>query len=158
MKIRFQKGKEGKATIVWMRDAGTREVFRASAFFVSHDLTHYAVETNLGLKNAFYGLMAQGWEIEDFGRKDPITNKTLPLPLEAGIAEAIVGLIQLEQGGRLTPKDTATIIEEERAKGGYADIPLTEASLNTIRETANNLIAQWEALEADSFFDLDFEG
>ena len=48
--------------------------------------------------------------------------------------------------------------EEERAKGGYADIPLTEASLNTIRETANNLIAQWEALEADSFFDLDFEG
>jgi hypothetical protein len=36
-----------------------------AAFFPGHDLTHFAVESELPGTIAFYGLIAAGWDIED---------------------------------------------------------------------------------------------
>ena len=52
---------------------------RHAAFFSLHDLTHFAVETTLGLKRAFFGLIAEGWDIEDTTGK----GARGPLPAEA---------------------------------------------------------------------------
>lgn len=38
---------------------------RHAAFFALHDLTHFAVESTLGFQRGFFGLIAQGWEIEE---------------------------------------------------------------------------------------------
>ena len=40
-------------------------------FFVRHDLTHYALETVLGHRRGFYGLVAEGWDFTDFGSPWP---------------------------------------------------------------------------------------
>jgi hypothetical protein len=40
-------------------------------FFVAHDLTHFAVETILGYRRGFYGLVAEGWALSDFGTPWP---------------------------------------------------------------------------------------
>jgi hypothetical protein len=36
-----------------------------AAHFALHDLTHYAVETALGYRRGFFGLIAEGWDVED---------------------------------------------------------------------------------------------
>jgi hypothetical protein len=42
-------------TSTWQRHTGAR-----AGFFAVHDLTHYAVETELGVRHGFYGLVADG--------------------------------------------------------------------------------------------------
>ncbi len=59
---------DGSAT--WQRQQG-----RHARFFPLHDLTHYAVETRLGFRQGFFGLIAAGWDIEDTtgkGRRGPL--------------------------------------------------------------------------------------
>ena len=53
----------------------------------AHDLTHYAVETTLGLRQGFYGLLAQGWDIPGFEAKGTARQ----LPDEVLVTECIVG-------------------------------------------------------------------
>src|SRR5258708_34396707 len=55
-------------------------------FFVHHDLTHYAVETALGHARGFYGLVADGWNLADFGAPWPRGR----LPQDMDLSENIV--------------------------------------------------------------------
>ena len=43
----------GDGTVTWQRHEGAH-----GRFFPLHDLTHYAVETTLGFRSGFYGLIA----------------------------------------------------------------------------------------------------
>ena len=54
-----------------------------------HDLVHYSVESVLGFRDAFFGLVAQGWDFKDFARPWPRGQ----LPAEAVLAEGFVGEI-----------------------------------------------------------------
>src|SRR5688572_21044751 len=60
-----------------------------AAFFPFHDLTHLAVETVLGTRDGFYGLLADGWDIADTGGR----GARGPLPPEALLVEHLVGLL-----------------------------------------------------------------
>ena len=57
-----------------------------AGFFPLHDLTHYAVESELGFTQGFFGLIAHGWNIEE------TTGKTArgALPNEALEVEYLV--------------------------------------------------------------------
>src|SRR3984893_2187434 len=66
---------------------------RHAAFFALHDLTHFAVESALGFRRGFFGLIAEGWDIEDTTGK----GKRGPLPPEAGVVEQLVGAFDREQ-------------------------------------------------------------
>ncbi len=56
-----------------VRDDGSVTWFQASAtnadFFAAHDLSHFAIETVLGYRTAFYGLVAAGRDLDDFGSR-----------------------------------------------------------------------------------------
>lgn len=52
-------------TVTWQTQDGP-----LGLFFPYHDLTHYAVETVLGFRHAFYGLLADGRAIDDTGEKE----------------------------------------------------------------------------------------
>lgn len=124
MTIIFQKHAGKHPTTRCIRDDGS-ETYTSSPsqgeFFVRHDLLHYAVETALGCKSAFWGLLAGGRDFDDFGTSSPSSD---PIPEEAIRVEEIVGLIQLGQ----KPKDLS--------QGEY------EAIVNTWME----LLAQWSEL------------
>jgi hypothetical protein len=77
---------DGSAT--WQKQ-GTRH----AAFFALHDLTHVAVESTLGFRNGFFGLVAQGWEIDDTTGK----GARGPLPSGAAEVEYIVGTLDAER-------------------------------------------------------------
>ena len=68
MRIELEKRSEGGAVLRCIRGDGTsswqRHDGQQAAFFPFHDLTHYAVEQTLGLRDGFFGLVAAGWPIE----------------------------------------------------------------------------------------------
>jgi len=95
--IRIKKKTDGSAALTCTRADGSvtwqRQDDQLGAFFPLHDLTHYAVERVLELPRAFYGLLAEGWDLSDFGK--PWAKG--PLPVDAHIAELIVGFFDLER-------------------------------------------------------------
>src|SRR2546430_3915906 len=81
--IRIKKKSDGSAALSCLRPDGSvtwqRQNGQQGRFFPLHDLTHYAVEAVLGHARGFYGLVAEGWYLADFGNPWPRG----PLPPEA---------------------------------------------------------------------------
>jgi hypothetical protein len=142
---------DGSAT--WQRQDGPRALF-----FAFHDLTHYAVETTLGFRAGFYGLLADGWDIADTGGK----GARGPLPDETVLVEQIVGLLDRERVGGAAPMSAAEIAEQLRvlAAGGRlarAPGPIDDARLDAARARAGELHARWAALAPGETLELPFD-
>jgi hypothetical protein len=97
LRIEIVKRADGAGLLRCYRADGSvtwqKQSERHAVHFTQHDLTHYAVETTLGYRQGFYGLIAAGWDIEDTtgnGAKGP-------LPDEAGEVESVVGLFDSER-------------------------------------------------------------
>jgi len=142
---------DGSAT--WQRQDGPR-----ARFFPFHDLTHFAVETTLGFRHAFYGLIADGWEIADTGGK----GKRGRLPAESVLAEHVVGLLDRERVGGAAPLSAAEFnaqLEQLAASGRVEGArPFTDAELTAVRRLADTLHGRWAALPAGSTLELVFDG
>src|SRR5712675_2192817 len=54
----------GDGSVIWQKQGG-----RNAGFFALHDLTHFAVESVLGVRRGFFGLIAEGWDVEDMTGK-----------------------------------------------------------------------------------------
>ena len=97
MKVQINKRADGSGVLRCIRADGSatwqKQTDRHAAFFALHDLTHFAVETTLGYRRGFFGLIAEGWEIDDTTGK----GARGPLPPEAGEVEELVGLAGLGQ-------------------------------------------------------------
>lgn len=137
--VSLKKQSDGRTAFTLERADGSRawqRQERHAAFFAAHDLTHYAVESLLGLKHAFYGLVAAGWDLGDFLPPYPRG----PLNAEALWAETLVGLLDAERAS-VAPGEAMMPAEEFdgqlRAKLADAklDAPrgLSEAELGEIR-------------------------
>lgn len=125
-------------TRTWQRQKGAR-----AAFFPFHDLTHYAVETVLGAREGFYGLIAAGWDIEDTGGK----GARGPLPAEAALVEHLVGLFQLERMGGaepLTTESLALALAPRTGPGALPPLPpLRDEQLQRVRDERDRLLDAW---------------
>ena len=103
--IRIKRASDGSAALSCVRAGGSttwqRQLGATGAVMPAHDLTHYAVESVLGYRRAFYGLVADGWDIDDFAAPYPRG----PIPEEAREAEMVVGVFDTERmmGGNWSP-------------------------------------------------------
>ena len=101
MTVRIKKNPDGRTSLSCIRADGTTtwqsQDGAQAAFFPRHDLTHYAVEIVLGHNEGFYGLVASGWDLSDFGNPWPRG----PMPLAANLSEMIVGFLDLERASEL---------------------------------------------------------
>jgi hypothetical protein len=104
------------------------------AHFALHDLTHYAVESALGYRRGFFGLIAEGWEVEDTTGK----GARGPLPAEALEVERIVGLFDSERGSGML-----WTAEEFNA---FAPRALTDADIQKVRALRGELFRKWFAV------------
>jgi hypothetical protein len=89
--LEFKKKSDGAAILTFVRADGSRTtspIGDALGFGPVHDLSHYIVESVLGISRGFIGLCAEGWTVQDF-EKDAKAN----IPPEAGVAEAVAGEI-----------------------------------------------------------------
>jgi hypothetical protein len=151
MRIRLTKISDAQHRLALIRDDGTGEsIALPSRSFLWHDLLHYAVETNAGLHQSFWGLLASGKTLADLhdamnGRDGAGTAKARPA--EAAITEAVVGVL--------------TDVVRERAAPGAAidglarlfqaqdrEVPVWFSAdfVARVREHMRALMGQWRAL------------
>ena len=69
LQVNLKKISAEKSSLHCRRADGSVTWSRVHAFYPGHDLTHFAVETGLGLRQGFFGLIAGGWELSDFIQK-----------------------------------------------------------------------------------------
>lgn len=145
MVIELKKGRDGPTTLVCVRADGTRTWGKVARFFPVHDLTHCAVESVLGFNEAFFGLVARGWSIDDFA----VPGVAGRLPAEAVWAESIVGLLDLERGTgtEWTAAEFNTALAESlRGQSRAAFRVITDDELARTRALRNDLQERWEGL------------
>ena len=157
--IRLTRKRDGAVVFELRRADGTstwqKRTGPTARFFAVHDLTHYAVETELGFRRAFYGLIAEGWDLADFGHPWPRG----PLPDEAVPAEVIVGCFDRQRaaGEPLTAADCNSAAASYFANAGRASpVTLTDDDLARVRARLSDLVWRWYALGDGETMELDF--
>ena len=159
MIIRFHKGDDspcGRDTLVCIRDDGAQIWSKLVYKMPYHDLTHYAVETTLGLRNAFYGLLAQGWTVEQFTEKNPETGRYPSLPDEAVQAESLVVLFQGAAAGGTPSEQVLETLEAACIANGVPPMPINSEQLDVVRDRLRELWQAWDQLLPGEILELDF--
>ena len=158
--VRIKKNVDGRSSLSCTRADGSttwQSMKNAqAAFFPRHDLTHYAVETVLGHRQGFYGLVAAGWDLTDFGSPWPRGR----IPNEAALSEMIVGFLDLERAsGEVTrAEDVNNRLRDFCAENDLpAPTPLTDDDLALVRQTRGELFARWESVEPGGALELPYE-
>ena len=160
MLIRFTKpaNTDGKPVLTLVREDGSTTWQHSSNFFVGHDLTHFAVESELGFSEAFFGLIASGWSIEEFADKVPGSNKTRPLPEQALQAEVLVGLLDLQRAqGGFSDGELLGQYSELCASRGLPCPIAAEPVIEGIRNTRDALLSRWAMLDPGQVMELQFK-
>lgn len=159
MLIEFTKRADGRTVLRCVRDDRSvtwqRNDDQNAPFFPLHDLTHYAVESELGFAQGFFGLIAEGWNIEE------TTGKTArgALPNEALEVEYIVSAFSAERAGGVS----ATAEEFNQLAANFASAKgmppprqLSDEDLKRVRSRFDELANRWRALPPDSTLELAF--
>jgi hypothetical protein len=159
---RFRKTRDGGLLAV-VRSDGSSDAQRwaQGAFFAVHDLVHFALESELGYRSAFFGLLAQGWPFSAFSDKtDP---RYHALPREALVVEHLVSVFSRRglEGARHDPQLRELWCAEINAEwaacvGGPVDaISVERLMAASMRLEA--LLSQWAGLDAGGEMELEFE-
>lgn len=158
--VRIKKNSDGSAALSCARADGSvtwqRQLGAQGMFFPRHDLTHFAVETVLGYEHAFFGMVADGWDISDFGPPWPRGR----LPEDMDPAELIVGFLDAE---RASGTHWSAADFNDKARIYYHDHSLRPApptlsddDLLQIRARRADLFAQWDATAPGGTLELTF--
>jgi len=155
--LRFAIKRDGTPVLSVTRRDGTVAWQRQSFFFPLHDLTHYAVETVLGLRQAFWGMMADGWEFADFGT--PWPRGPMPNLPEALLAEVIAGWFDTTRASGAEPEaaDLNPHVAQVFAQHGLpAPRAVTDDEFARICALRADLAARWHALAPGEAMELAF--
>jgi len=158
--IQFTKRKDGDSVLKCVRADGSatwqKQQGRQAMFFPLHDLSHYAVETELGFRSGFYGLIASGWDMEDTAGKGPRG----PLPSEAITVEKMVGSFDVERAGG-TEWSSTDFNEQAAMYAATNDLPAppvwSDEDLARVRTRIRELFGKWIALEAGATLELRYD-
>jgi len=166
--IRFKRHPDGSASLTCVRRDGSatwqRQKGALGAVFPPHDLTHYAVETTLGYRHGFYGLIADGWNIEDFAKPWPRG----PIPDEAQEVELIVGFFDTERRSITVMTEAEfndhaeRFVAAQRSRKGMSSVGiapprLTQAQIDAVRQFRAGLLGRWAQLSAGDTLELPFD-
>jgi hypothetical protein len=156
--IQFTKRGDGAVVLRCTRRDGSvtwQRHDKHAAFFSFHDLTHFAVETSLSLRQGFYGLLADGWDIVDTTGKGGRGK----LPPEAVVVEHLVGLFDRERAGGAPPLKAADFNAQVQQYAGSniaAIRVFTDAELLAARSRIDALHKEWVATATGSTLELSF--
>jgi hypothetical protein len=158
--IRLKKEPDGAVVQTCTRPDGSSTWQRLpagkSAFFPLHDLTHYAVETVLGHRLGFYGLLAAGWNFHDFDTQW----RRERFPAEADPSELIVGFFDAQ---RTSNDEWSAAQFNEYAANFFAQLGatnppvLTDDQLEAVRARLRELLEQWESVPSGEALELNFD-
>lgn len=152
LKIEIVKRADGAGLLRCTRPDGSvtwqKQTERHAVHFTYHDLTHYALETTLGYKQGFFGLIASGWNIDDTTGK----GAKGPLPAEASEVESLVGLFDSERGsGTLWTAD-----EFAQFAPPTLSRKLDDRAIGAVRAARAEMFRRWAGVETGGALELEF--
>jgi len=159
LRIQITKRRDGSGVLRCVRADGSltwQKQERQAAFFALHDLTHFAVESMLGFRQGFYGLIEAGGDIEDTTG----LRTRGPLPVEALEVEYFVGSLDAERasGTTWTADEFNQHAAIHAAESGRARPRLlTGQDLARVRARRDELFREWFALVAGATLDLGYK-
>lgn len=156
MRIRFTRLTSDRHRFEIVRDDGSREAHELETrSTLLHDLAHFAVETEAGLREAFYGRLASGQTYAELMELPP----TAPEAMET---ELVVVQVQNafrhgDDGVGPTPGEEAQRIAAGfRASESEPPAWLTEDFIARARARMRQLQGQWRATEFRQTLELEF--
>lgn len=155
MIIQFKKAphKDRATTMTCTREHGSVTGMATTDFLVRHDLTHFAVETTLEISDAFFDLLAGGWDIESFEERAPISRKIRQMPPNALQVELLVGAFDIQRYlGSNDPKAMLAHLSNEPR----FILPISEPEVKTIFQTLEPLLTKWDLIPAGDTLTLSF--
>ena len=155
MKIIIKKKAGNKHTISYIREGFEDYWIEADDFLVLHDLCHYAIETTLQYKNAFWGLIAGGINPSIFENKE--TRDSLELANEAWYAEHLANLLLIEfTQGKF--EDINAMLEKSLQQQNplIPTIQFSNIVIVEIRALLHTLIENWRVVKEGDYLSLDF--
>ena len=154
MLIQLKKGRDGPSTLTCLRADGSRTWGREHPFFPLHDLRHCAVESVLGFDEAFFGLIAAGWEIDDFEKP----GASARLPRQALVAEHLVGLLDRERAlpHPMSASEVNAAMAASLPDTGPEFQVVTDRQLAAIRILWRELAARWGAVAQGATLEIHF--
>jgi hypothetical protein len=147
LRIEIAKRADGAGVLRCIRPDGSvtwQKQVKHAAHFALHDLTHYAVETALAYRRGFFGLIAEGWDVEDTTGK----GARGALPGEAVEVERIVGLFDSERG--------AGVLWTGEEFNAVAPRQLTDAEIQSVRSLRALLFQDWFGIPPGDKLELTF--
>lgn len=162
LRIRLKRHTDGSASLTLTRRDGfvTRQRQKRSLalVFPQHDLTHFAVESALGYRGAFYGLVADGWDIADFAKPWPRG----AIPVEAREVEMLVGLFDGMRPDRATwgaaelNRQLAALVTDSKFSGEIVPRRLTDDDVLRVRALRSSLLERWGMTAPGDTLNLEF--
>jgi hypothetical protein len=148
--LEIKKKGDGAAVLTIVRADGSRTsspIGAAHGFGPVHDLSHYVVESVLGIARGFIGLCGEGWKVTDFD-KDAVKR----MPAEAGVAEALAGEVsRMEITAQWLPLEDFNWVV---AASGFS---MSGEHYDAIRRALARLRADWTRLAPGATMSLRFE-
>jgi hypothetical protein len=121
-----------------------------------HDLLHFAFETEAGLTQSFYGLLAAGRTLSDTVPDGSSAGLGFPTA-EAQLTERIVGpLTGVVQGKFDAPALLTAIRQLQEAHGEPMPEWLTEALIHRAADRFRRLYGQWRSTPFEATMELRF--
>lgn len=160
LRIRMSKKNDGTIVIAYTRPDGTSTWQRGKHdFFAYHDLEHYAIETTLGLKSAFLGMMGRGWDLEDFGSPWPRGKFPEDALEDLMLAECLAGAMDLNRVGSydLPAEQVNETLREILSQYGVTlQRRITTAEMERIRAMTADLHERWQNVPVDGSLEIAF--
>jgi len=149
--IYIKKIKNAPSVLTVKRTDGSTTYSRLQVNFEIHDIAHFVVEKQLRLNNAFYGLLSQGYQINDFLLpKEERPDKLQPqnLPQEALATEHLVNLLTIDFMSTAPGMDISKTLESI-LKENELSFPekVSAAKIISIQEELANLMSKWNELD-----------
>jgi len=161
LKIRIKKENHKSSTLTCIREDGSITYSKIQGDFEIHDIAHYVVEKQLQLKNAFYGLLSQGYQINDFMLpKDerPQALKPQNLPSEALSTEHLVNLLTIDFMGNGGEMDIAkTLISILQEKGLSFPHEVNSKKVISMQKELIDLMDKWNGLQSSEALEMILE-
>ena len=158
LKLHLTKLSNSHHRFACLRRDGTGEAVELETRnFLLHDLIHFAVESEAGLKNSFYGLLARGETYAALSAAD-ITSGAHPGGAEILLAERIVGAFTPLAEAVATPEQTVAGAQNLLAANGeplpqWLDVAFAER----VAERLRRLQGQWKATVFGGAMELIFD-
>jgi hypothetical protein len=146
MRIRITK-EHGRHRLICTRRNGSHTQGGVGPGLPYHDLAHFVVENELHLTQGFFGLIDEGYSIEELGDKAVIRT----LPAEAFVAEVLARNLQGLSNGAVAQSDAVAAIEAEL---GHRPKGLTTEVLQGMLATYIQLLNTWEQVSDGSALEL----